>query len=77
MPHYSQKLKAKIENQKAQIETLREGLKSLVAYCQSDKYSGAMATMNPDDVVLRAHEILSIADGHEFGLWSHNEGSES
>lgn len=71
--HYSQKLKSEIENQKAQIDILRDGLKSLVSYCTSDKYSGVCATMNPSDIVLRVGEIVSIANAVESGLWSHKE----
>jgi len=57
-------LKAQLAQYKAEAETLRAGMHSLIAYCNSDKYEGVLAAMNPQDVVLRCGETLRSAN-HE------------
>lgn len=55
--HYSEKLKAQIEAQRAVSEAYRTGISELVAYLQSDKFRAPDNMVNVNDVLLRINEF--------------------
>ena len=64
--NYIKQLQAKVERQQEVIDAQKEALLDLRDYAMSDKYSGELATMNPQDVVNRVcdsfRRINDIAD---------------
>ncbi len=60
------RLQQDIRTRDAVIQAALNGMAALRRYCESDKYAGSCATMNPADVLLRLDETVSAMTDAEF-----------